>query len=102
MLTSKKLYFSLLLIFCLGSAYGQGCNCPAVATCNACDGEFVSLTFRYNGPGNSIISAFDGGGMIFLDFFVAPGNVFTVRGNGNGRFREDELTIWVNGFRNFT
>ena len=99
----RTLCFSVVAIFFGIKAFGQACNCPSPVSCGECDGEFVSLTLRYNGVQNAIISAADGGGIIFLDLFVTPGTEFTINGNqGNGRFRQNELTVRVNGLRNFT
>ncbi|MBT1701936.1 HYR domain-containing protein [Chryseosolibacter indicus] len=89
---------ALLVTIISSYTYGQTCNdCPASSQCRPCQGNFISITLRYNGIIPAWIAASDGEEGIFWDF-VRPGETFTVKGSAPGnRFERNRLTITVAG-----
>src|SRR5688500_13758530 len=103
----RAMNLAYLIVFCLVistlQAYSQSCNCPPVASCGACLGGFNEFTFRYNGPSAVTVAASDDSGYIYFNLFVNNGETFSVEGSlPLGRFQGNQLTLWVNGFLNYT
>jgi gliding motility-associated-like protein len=100
-----RLLCGTLAIVCLwgwptAEVFAQSCDCPALSTCGACQGGFVSMTLRFNGTTASTITASDDEEQLFSGV-IQPGGTFTVSGSrDDGRFDDSELDIDVEGSDN--
>ena len=87
--TFSKGFFIGLLLFCAGlDVFSQACNCPPIATCGACSGDYTEVTFRYNGFLAINVAVSDDNGILYSNFGVPNGTIFTAQGSlGNGKFK---------------
>src|SRR5918993_1895198 len=99
----KSKLFCWCVVFLFGHFYGysQSCDCPAITTCELCQGGVTTLTFRYNGfllP--AVVTAHDGSGLIGT-FVVPAGNTFTITGSlPDDKFAGNILNLRILGILN--
>lgn len=86
----------LLVGFCFFGftySYSQGgCGCPLPGTCNPCAGGISEITFKYTGTLSTLITVYDDGDAIFNQM-VGAGQFFTVIGQDNGKFDDNEIYV---------
>ena len=90
------LILTIMLLYCSWQASAQSCNCPSEDDCNPCAGGISRLTLKYTGSSHAVVFIRDGSDAVFWET-IRPGEVFTVQGESNGKFSDNEIEIFVNG-----
>ncbi len=84
-----------VFVFAFICAEGQGCDCPKINTCGACNGGLISLTLKFNGSAASSVTASDQMGNVF-SAIVNPGASFTFTGSlANQKFVGPNIEVRI-------
>jgi large repetitive protein len=95
---------SKILLLCVGILlapfylFGQGCDCPPVTTCGACDGGLTRITLEYTGSGIPVlVTAVDGSGQSVPGGLGALSNIINITSHdpANAAFRNGSVTVTI-------
>lgn len=100
---NRKLLLGLVFAVMSWQSYGQGCNCPPVASCKPCAGGLTSMTLRYNGALGlpALITVVEGGGALLYSGIVNSGGMFSFSGSmPNEKFVGDQVIVSITAIPN--
>jgi gliding motility-associated-like protein len=94
---TRALLVLVLIFFCFAKQMNaQSCNCPSSTDCNPCAGGISRLSLKYTGSSQAVVFIRDNSETVFWET-IRPGEVFTVRGESNGKFSGNQIYIYING-----